>query len=559
MFVMKYLFIISFLILTNNKLLSQVLLDSLEIKTKTELIEKYERTDNNQLKKVYLDYYIKKSKVDNDTSSLIDGYGYLSDLYKKEKKGIEYIDSIIKLTQNNPTSIHPTYGYIQKGQKYLFIQNNMKLALDNFLLAREYSLKYPNPQMNFSSNYLIGLIKDKIGYPEEAIEIHKNNLEFVIKEFKEPTKKLFSSTCMQALAFTYKNLGEIDSAFYYNQKGMNIAYEIESESLINHFLLNKGVIFYYQSKFEKSKTALKKSLRYFKKTGDDPNLAEGYFYLSKVFYNEGNNEKFIYYLKNVDSIFIRTKNIPFDVRETYELLVDHAESIGDTRQQLIYLNRLITLDSILSSNKNYLSKNLKNKYDIPRLLSQKETLISKLKDDKINSKYISIIIAVVLVLLILGLYLRQKKLKNKFDKVMNQHNDTKEEIIAKKTEQNEKLEVPNEIKDRIIKKIKTFIDNDKFTDKNLTLSSMSKSFQTNTTYLSKTINYYYKKSFTNFINDLRVEYAIRKLKTEPAYRKYTIRAIAHESGFKSAETFSKFFKRKAGIYPSFFIKKLNSK
>ncbi len=88
---------------------------------------------------------------------------------------------------------------------------------------------------------------------------------------------------------------------------------------------------------------------------------------------------------------------------------------------------------------------------------------------------------------------------------------------------------------------------------------MAKSFGTNYTYLSKVINLQKGKHFSNYINDLRIVYAYQELKKDPKLRNYTIKAIAKECGFKSAESFSKAFLKKTGIYPSHFIKSLNKK
>ncbi|NVK53168.1 MAG: AraC family transcriptional regulator, partial [Flavobacteriaceae bacterium] len=43
------------------------------------------------------------------------------------------------------------------------------------------------------------------------------------------------------------------------------------------------------------------------------------------------------------------------------------------------------------------------------------------------------------------------------------------------------------------------------------------------------------------------------------FRKYSVKAIAHEVGFNTAESFSKAFFKFAGIKPSYFIKELNKK
>ena len=85
---------------------------------------------------------------------------------------------------------------------------------------------------------------------------------------------------------------------------------------------------------------------------------------------------------------------------------------------------------------------------------------------------------------------------------------------------------------------------------------MSKSFNTNSKYLSKVINTFKDKNFSNYINDLRIKYAIAELKKNPKFRKFTIKAIAQETGFNTTEAFSKSFYKVSGIYPSFFLKQL---
>jgi AraC-like DNA-binding protein len=66
------------------------------------------------------------------------------------------------------------------------------------------------------------------------------------------------------------------------------------------------------------------------------------------------------------------------------------------------------------------------------------------------------------------------------------------------------------------------------------------------------------KNFSHYINDLRIDFAIEELKENSTFRKYTIKAIANECGFKSAESFSKSFYKTYGIYPSFYLKQLQS-
>ncbi|WP_109097198.1 helix-turn-helix domain-containing protein [Aquimarina sp. AU58] len=72
----------------------------------------------------------------------------------------------------------------------------------------------------------------------------------------------------------------------------------------------------------------------------------------------------------------------------------------------------------------------------------------------------------------------------------------------------------------------------------------------------KVIYCHKQKTLSQYINDLRIDFVVEKFRSDSKFRKYTIKAIAQEVGFNTAEAFSKTFYKKTGIYPSYFIKKL---
>ncbi|WP_271782546.1 helix-turn-helix domain-containing protein [Aquimarina algiphila] len=534
---------------------AQVIPDTLLQKSNKELLKAYDLFKED----IYIQAYLKKAKISNDTTSIVNAYNLLSNLYNGEAS-IKYSDSIIALTENSPNTMYPAYSYLTKGQAYFFKVRKMKAALDNLLLADKYARQYYNKEIIFGSNHMIGLLKDRIGYSEEALQIHIQNLEFAEKNYEETIKPVFTSISIHAIAYTYKNLEQLDSALYYNNLGIEKASNLKTKKIINHLFLNEGVIYYHTQKLEDAKKSIKKAIKYFEKIDDKPNKAESYFYLAKIYRDLNQEEKAISYLQKIDSIFIQTNDLLPEIREGYEILINHYKEKENTELQLLYLERLISLDSVLSSNKSYLSDNLKSKYDIPKLIKAKEILIAKLKKDKINLKYIFIGILILLIIIIIGLFLRQKKFEQKFNAIIEQDSNIKKPELTAKTSivNNENLEVPQYIAMDILKQLETFENNQEFTDKKITLLSLAKSYNTNSTYLSKTINHYYNKSFTNYINDLRIEHALVKLKDSSSFRRYTIKAIAHDTGFKSAETFSKLFMKKNGIYPSYFIKKMEA-
>ena len=75
-------------------------------------------------------------------------------------------------------------------------------------------------------------------------------------------------------------------------------------------------------------------------------------------------------------------------------------------------------------------------------------------------------------------------------------------------------------------------------------------------YLSKIINEHKNKPFIQYVNDLRIDYALNELQNKKRLRNYTINALANEFGFNSAESFNSAFYKKTKIKCSFYIKEL---
>jgi AraC-like DNA-binding protein len=119
------------------------------------------------------------------------------------------------------------------------------------------------------------------------------------------------------------------------------------------------------------------------------------------------------------------------------------------------------------------------------------------------------------------------------------------------------LKVPTEIFDDIMNKLETFERKKGYLKSDITINQLAKTFGTNHKYLSKVINIEKDNNFSQYLNDLRITYAFTELQTNDKLRNFTIIAIAKESGFKNAESFSKAFYKKYKIKPSFYLKQLS--
>lgn len=103
-------------------------------------------------------------------------------------------------------------------------------------------------------------------------------------------------------------------------------------------------------------------------------------------------------------------------------------------------------------------------------------------------------------------------------------------------------------------KLKNLVEADKmFLKKDLNIGYVAKKLHTNSNYLSKSVNSIGNKTFIQFINNYRVEFA-KIMLLDDAYSKYTIQAIAEKSGFHSTSAFYSAFKKQTSISPSAFAK-----
>lgn len=101
-----------------------------------------------------------------------------------------------------------------------------------------------------------------------------------------------------------------------------------------------------------------------------------------------------------------------------------------------------------------------------------------------------------------------------------------------------------------------FENSKNFLKKDLTLTSLSNSFNTNPKYLSEVIKAHRLKSFNGYINSLRINYITNKLYEDHIYREYKISYLSEECGYSSSQVFVIAFKKENKVTPSFYISQL---
>lgn len=544
-----------FLFLTSVLWSQKTALDSLKLKTYDELKYVIEDTKDKDLKLNCIQIFLEKAKKEQNIIEIAEGYKYKSLSTYPDSLSLIYADSIITLTKNINDIKFPASAYTIKGNVF-FELGDYKKSLDQYLIAIDLAKKNNNQIQFITLKFNIGLLKNNLGERKEAQKIFKSYLDQIEKENGNSPENYIKGLYAIADSYTYSK--ESDTADVYIKKGIYYALKSNNNYLYSYFILTSGINNYFKKDFTNAIDSLRKAKTLLKLNDfEQTRIATSDYYIGKSLYELNRKGESLIYFSKVDSLLHITKDVTPELIDSYNYLIENSKITKNLKSQVRYINALIQFDSILDSNYKYLKNNLTKKYDTPELILEKEKLISKLnKNEKtLNNRVLILIIILIISILILYYFIRENILnRKKYDLLIQEVKSPQKN----KTVEISDIGISKHIINDILTKLESFEASDKFVSKFYTLNSLSKELNTNSSYLSKVINVTRKTNFTQYLNDLKIDFTVKKLSSDKRFRSYTIKAISEESGFNNAQSFSVAFHKKTGIYPSYFIKKLNN-
>ncbi|MCW9037607.1 helix-turn-helix domain-containing protein [Altibacter sp.] len=572
------LLILSLLALTGSMLGQSTLPNDLNLLVDEELLSLFNEVDGDSIAQERIArVYLERARMEKDTIKMARGYDRLARIYHPERN-IQFADSVIVLTKSMKHITYPALGYILKGYQYLRL-NDLTNATKNFLLAYELAEKRENVHQLIYLTKMI--VSDKIiwGNKRNALSMQKHidsiisNENFIDVIKKSSRSGLHNSlgnqllrekiTSKQNLAFCYLNLKVLDSAELYVEEAQELLlnfFEFDRKGIEVYSTTLLTKIYFYKKEYVKSLKIIDSLLVNESIIFEHDVLMDLYYYKGMSLTELGYEIEALDYLKKADSIHsIGDVSIqPYD-RQLFEALLNYYKKEDNNEMQLKYLDKIIQIDSISKINYQYFEPEMIRYFETPRLLAEKEELINKLESKNRMASLSNGAIISLLLLSTFGLYYyfnRQLLYKRRFKELIAY---TQNENFELNSQYSNLSKPSNELVENILQSLVVFERNKEYLSQKISLGYLSKRLDTNSKYLSQVINMEKDKSFTQYINDLRVTYAFKKLAADPVFRKYTIKAIAWECGFKTGESFSKSFYKKYGIYPSYYLKSLEKK
>jgi AraC-like DNA-binding protein len=185
--------------------------------------------------------------------------------------------------------------------------------------------------------------------------------------------------------------------------------------------------------------------------------------------------------------------------------------------------------------------------------NQSQRLNVKIKEDE-SLKQQKIVVGFVSLLSVssIMIFLFFRKEKNKKEELLAEI-DNQKPIEVEKKEYN----IDKALEDKILAEIEKVNGNLDFLKFDFSISSIAESLKTNSTYVSFVFNKHYNESFKQHFAKRKIEYIVDLLKNNKTYRKYSIQALAEETGYTNASAFTRVFKKQMGVTPSIFLKTLD--
>lgn len=421
-------------------------------------------------------------------------------------------------------------------------------------------------------------IVEKQGRHEEAIEYALKGLEIA----EEIENYLWQAKIYGFLSSQYRNIGFLDQGKLYLKKGIDISTKIENKKLASQF---RGMAYQEMAycsleelKYEEALNYVEMAAPSFYRIQDEQ---QRYFFIgnnqemfgrcysglkqykkAKEHYHESlkNLEKIvadqsqwagmsyqglgeIYLMQNkLDSArFYLYKALPIIEKTDHALL---TEELYKTLSAYYKVEK--NLDSFVFYDTKYraaLEENISN--DKNSANREFNRVIKNSSSTSNESFYYWLGIGCVVLLMLLIIFK---------DKIAFKKNVSEKDVEEQKKPSS--LVIPQETEDDLLQKLNEFEASHDYLDKNMSFSFLVGRLGTNAKYLSYLLKNYKNKDYNTYVNELRIQYIIEKLKTDPNYLNYKISYLADECGFSSHSKFSANFKRVVKLSPSEYINSL---
>ena len=538
----------------------------------------------------FLQLYLKKAKKEQHTKHLFEAYYKLSGYEADPQKAHSYTDSLLNIAQKLPDAYY--VRALQTKATNYYYQKDYINSLNYELQALHKINKEKEPYAYYKSIYSVGLVYFHIQEYDKAYRYFNQARVYYQKSTDySHVQGYFNALYREAFALYYLN--NYAESTQLLQTGLNKKNLLRADDVtykLAYFNYVLALNRYRQKNYTESIALLKNQINVIASNNDFANLATVYYYMGLNYQQLNSKDEAVAYFKKTDAIFKDYNYSNPEVKDAYTYLINYYKEQTNLTQQLFYTNQLINVTQFLQQEYKQLNKILHHKFDTKELLAAKADLEKELQKQNAFTSYLAGG-AVLIVLFLGGMVLYNNRKKHRYlenynallkklniQTAQNTVTDPIYQVVPLKQLNNLSADewtkyqgIPQKqtkakVKNIISKKlwndltnwIDTFEKEEQFLQA-LTLNDLVNQWQINRTYISSYINQTKGKQFTQYLNDLRINYFLKVSATDKKWYFLKIEAIAEALGFSNARSFSKAFEKSTKMPISFYLKKETSK
>lgn len=520
--------------------------------------------------------YADALEISNSKNKLFSFFGkyYVANYYYNKSEFTHSKQLLIALLENIEKSDASKSSKVYQDlirmcvNKLFYIHKN----LGEYDLALSYLEKYQKKLENNNFNEQYGLIKVAMGDYVNGIALLKKELKTTphlklgIGEKKIMNKKLFADK--------YNIIGEAYQKYYIQSKktvfldSANHYFNVAAKMMLQDNFYpeyTKALLHMRKAKSAALAGNYTKSLSLYRQGRKYPidNIRTIQLFdlgMGDCFHHLKQVDSALFYCKKYKKNYQITKVSKENLLMAYNIMTQSYSEKNDNKNAYLYAQKSLKLIQSIEGIKNK-SLNFLHNYDLNLIKEESNKIIASKNYFKIFLFGILLILAFV-VYSFYYYYKVQKEKYNRFLKIIQNLRESKtsanKHLQIEKTEAQPKQTIDDELIEKLTLGLKKLEQKDVFLDPNFKLAFVAKKLNTNTAYLSQYFNQVMQKTFSEYMQELRIQYILQKLIDTPHYRKYTMQAIAEEVGYKDANTFVRVFKKQTGLSPNYYIEKLEN-
>ncbi len=359
------------------------------------------------------------------------------------------------------------------------------------------------------------------------------------------------------LATYYTELKDWETSLPLHLEAIRLAETLNRKPYLGDFYKNIGNNYLAQKNTEKAIEYAQKAISAQAESRNEYLLAYAYHLWGKCMQQKRQWSASISYFEKALAMAKQSR----DFRFISELLNDYAISATQNQQPNkanIYFKEAIAYkDSLYQAFKIKQVVELETRHRIQdvekekALLQQEKTLQRKIIRGQQQQLWLTAGLGLLAIISSVVFFFQKKQLRDSYQKLFQKNRDLVAiESINDSTKKT--FSIDQDLKEKIEVAL---IQNQLYLQPDITVHKLAKLLDSNTTYVSKTINEGFGKNFSSLIKEHRIKAALKALESG-AYEQYTIESLGNQSGFNSRSAFINAFKKYTGVTPSFYIKQL---